>query len=183
MSHEPDPTCQLYGIPLHLHRSNRDANSVFLEGERAYRRHPPEVNDIKNVISFKTKDSSVNRSSLCEVPEDVLICEATGERKKYYVAEFPVDFFVGKKWIKEAAGDSPAAEITIEVQHAPLRCNYAHCNLIFKVDGVEMPEIKTGSIKAEIRRAMEPVLQRLVPEVGPWIKISVEESVSPPDRD
>lgn len=82
------------------------------------------------------------------------------------VAEFPIDFFKGKSWRRSEKEDEPI--FTVEIQHSPIQCNFAHCNLVFFENGVEIPEIKTPSIKAMIRRDMEPVMRRLIPIAGPW---------------
>ncbi len=164
-----DPVCSSRGIPCHLHQCGRQSDPVFTPNEVAYRWHPPEVTDPKNLISFKKKNSSVNRSKYCKDSADVLICDRTGTVKPHHVASFPISFFNGRAWKKQKTegGVSAEIEVTVTIEHAPLPCNYAHCDLVVRENGQVVDELK-GVLRLQIRTEVERFLQRQHPAKGPW---------------
>jgi hypothetical protein len=167
MSVPPDLHCQSLGIPEHLHTQERAPIGTFEPSEQAYRRHAPEVNDVKYLISFRTKGSSVNRSSMSQ-SGDVLICDQTGQVRPMFVIRFPIDFFQGKEWLTSAGQRPPHRRYEVQIEHVPTRCNYAHCDLKFFEDGNPIEEITSGSVRGMIRDEIEKVIFRVIPEPSRW---------------
>ncbi len=142
-----DPECDAIGIPAHLHTTDKVAVDVFQANERLFRRFPAGSN-LAECISFNRKDSSTNRSSLCDRADDALWnCEKGGRYKNFGIISIPAKIFDGRTW-----NSSEPAEFMVSVFHSPTPCNYSHTDFRVLKNGVETDQIKPGSVKLQIRQ-------------------------------
>lgn len=141
-----DPACDTIGIPPHLHTIEKATVEAFPADERLFRRFPS-GKDLADSISFNRKNSSTNRSTLCESADDALWnCENGGRYENFGVLSIPANIFNGQSW------NSPEpAEFTVSVFHAPTPCNYPHTDFRILKNGVETDQIKPSSVKLQIR--------------------------------
>lgn len=171
------PTCKELNIPEHLWQKDRGCINDFLDDEQLYRRFKNPVphnfadpdapkNDDKitaftgEIFQLKGGDDgdSYNRSKFCDTPEDVLISN-NGKKSVHY------GIFTLKacelKFTTPFKLNSIQKLLEVYIEHNPLKCNYAHSILKFKVNGEVPKNPKPGrTIKNIIRQ-----------ELGPRIKV------------
>lgn len=178
-----DPVCKGRNIPDYLHQCGRAEVQKFSCLEKAYRRVAKVQPDITQAISFDPKKNSVNRGKYSkEGANDVLINTLTGER---YTNQFVVEFRVRVLHKKEWTIDDCADKFETRIQHAPLECNYAHCNLIVLKNGTQLEKVKPSGLKSKIREFMISKLQVSVPAnlAGRTLKLVVSPQQTIEDID
>lgn len=130
--------CEILGIPNHLHKNQRELDTIFDEEEVLYRRFKIERSKWEGTIQessavFELKDDSYNRSKYCLSPTDVLY-SSTGE---YYE-----NWGIGSVSISKISGNKKSIinneirNFTIKVEHTPEICNYPHCEVFIYEDGI-----------------------------------------------
>ncbi len=142
-----DPACDAIGIPAHLHTTDKSAINTFGANERLFRRFSA-GKDLVESISFNRKNSSTNRSTLCQNAGDALWnCEKGGRYENFGVLSIPANIFNGQTW-----NSTEPAKFSVSVSHSPTLCNYPHTDFRILKDGVETDQIKPGSVKLQIRQ-------------------------------
>lgn len=157
----PDTQCAGLGIPEHLHRCCRPVIPDFEESETLYRRRCFADKELIYSIAFNAKNSSSNRS-LFSNPEDVRWNDS-GQFVSCDVLYFPAKFFAGRSWNANDRNDRRV--FTVEVEHKPLRCNYAHTDFkIFDDHNIQnvVADLPKG-IKAKIRHELKPLVELTAP--------------------
>jgi hypothetical protein len=154
---EHDEVCSEKGIPVPLHRCERPVVEQFAETERLYRRVKLPCNDWALQVSFRKKNSSVNRSRFSN-PDDARWDTEKGRYcGDYAVISFPASAYSGKQW---KVSEEPTIPYSITVFHNPLRCNYAHTDFQFYRAEAEVDEITKKSVKMQIRSVLRPLIHQ-----------------------
>ncbi|MEM7601219.1 MAG: hypothetical protein AAF357_07345 [Verrucomicrobiota bacterium] len=153
-----DEVCSERGVPEHLHAGNREPVHSFSPSELLYRR--VKLEDVKTdptaAISFSRM--SVNRSSFCRAPEDVLINdEEGGFYSGYSIFALPVEA-LATSWEHEAKDIS---FISLNPEHIPKRCNYSHSEIVLSKtlesgEEIEVSKFKPKSLKLKMRDHLRP---------------------------
>ena len=155
-----DPVCAVLGIPDHLHQCGRKPDHVFAEEEQLFVRCKPTETQIKNVISFRRQ--SCNRARYCEGgPSDVLYDSERGGNHQEYTAVVAITVAAVQEVLAEITEQirkhqpQTKRNYSLQPQHRPEQCNYAHAEIVAYCNGVEDPEnIKPSSMKKRLREQL-----------------------------
>ena len=141
-----DPACDAIGIPQHLHTTDKVVVEAFQADERLFRRFPA-GKDLAESISFDRKNSSTNRSSMCNADDALWNCEIGGRHENFGVLSIPANIFNGRTW-----KSTEPAIFAVTVFHSPTPCNYPHTDFRILKNGEETIQIKPSSVKLQIRQ-------------------------------
>lgn len=135
---QSDDACSVLGIPDYLHTLAQTSNQEFNATELLYRRHQLNDRKIKTIINFR--EMSVNRSSCCRSPSDVLTNTQTGDE---YLGFGVVSFSVGAirgLFHNVMASGQQIISYGASVIHEPERCNYSHTIVVGSINQSNIPK-------------------------------------------
>jgi hypothetical protein len=156
-------TCEELGIPHRLRRNGEKVIPHFENEELLFRWFKPNVQTIEGKITTASigdvfrppHETSVNRSSLCNHPTDVLYNhKGLPHRFNYGVIQAKVNSVEGYEFsaTDNIGNDKFQVEIKFGAENAPEECMYPHSNItVYKNDKLIEEEIKSRILKADIR--------------------------------
>jgi len=149
-----DPECAALGIPEHLHRSERPLVPDFQPDELLYRRGYSKQATDWITDSISTNRMSVDRSSLCQAPEDVL-WDGDG---KQHLGDGIFSFVVGEILGIEVVHPTPdIGKFKVAPIHKPLQCHYPHSELTVYLNDEQADVKKKPAIKSLIRDELRKI--------------------------
>lgn len=149
-----NPVCAARGIPDYLHRLDREPDVAFANGERLFVRFDPSETQFKNIISFKRQ--SCNRAKYCPGgSEDVLFDSEHGGRHQIYTGVLVITVAEMRQVRAEIEErDKAGRTYTLQPEHKPEQCNYAHTEIVAFCNGREDSDhIKPSSMEKTFTRA------------------------------
>lgn len=157
-------TCDELNIPTRLRQNDNKEEPDFSKDLYLYRRFQPDIDyEFEGHISiaaisqhFKPEyNISVNRSSFCQYPTDVLYdAEKLPHRFSWGVMQAIVTIVDGHTF-KSVLGDNSTVTVRFQVKHSPLICMYPHTEMLIHKNNVLIKKkINSESLKTDIQEEL-----------------------------
>jgi hypothetical protein len=154
-----DPLCSSFHIPGRLHRCGKSSIPDFGKREILYRRYDPKRASVKlpfpedvisTAISFD-RGMSVNRSTLCSSPADVLFEVKSGQ---HYAGHAILVLEIARLQVWSFSTNDGSNVYTVQVGHTPTQCMYPHSDVTLLLNGIAVNDVSPKTLKTEIKRAL-----------------------------
>lgn len=163
-------SCDELGIPHRLRTLGRPVRPFNDHGEVLYRWVSPLINFGPNGelsiaalgdVFRDAADISCNRSTLCDASTDVLYNpDRLPHRSDHSVIYTSINDLQNKEFAFSLP-NTPAAQISFEVEHVPEPCMYPHSQIVVMRDSVRLAnEVKPKTLRTKLRAELAPLFTR-----------------------